>query len=148
MFSSRMMLITTAAAALTGCVGAGPTAQDYNGSAVIQFVRVPQQVSCIRIQITSSATGTTFERRFGTNPNQNPTFTLDGLPTGSDAFSAQATPASCAVATFNPPSWATLTPTNALLTPGQRTSVVLNRLEPTGSASVCVPFDDGTDGGC
>jgi hypothetical protein len=105
----------------------------------------PPDASCLEIQVSGpagSATPTLVTQLEPLSPGQSASFTLHGLPLGTDTFSEEAFGVPCsAVTASTPPTWVS-DPTTATLQAGVVAQVIVV-LHPNGQASITSEFDAG-----
>jgi hypothetical protein len=107
------------------------------GEAVATITQVPAQVLCVQIQVVGFRTTV---RSFDVMPGQSSVESLQGLPAGSDTFSASAFAVACSASAGALASWQS-DPVVAVIAAGAVTPLKLS-LHPIGSASVGVDFVD------
>ena len=131
--------------ALSG-ISACTSHDDRIGLGIVRLTTttIPTDVLCLSL----TAEGlTTTVRNFDVAPNQTPTLTATGLPTGSVTLTESAYNVSCSqVTTTTPPDWISDSPVVVELIPGQTVSatIVLRR---AGKVVVTTTFVDNVDGG-
>jgi hypothetical protein len=143
--SRAMATVPAIALALSvGCSGSGGSGDEGIGQISIAIEEVPQDVHCVRIVATGSAS---FTRSFDVAPGTSSSYLVESVPVGSFAVSGKAYASACGlVAADSVPSW-TGGPTQALVQPGQTTQITLNMLQ-TGNLGVGVDFDGGAGDLC
>jgi streptogramin lyase len=132
---------------VAACWGRGQGHEEALGSATAELKLVPVDVKCIELQVYPlGAPGNALLFHFDVPPEGSTTFRLNGLPLGTDVFSASAYTVPCASAVGVTPPW-TCDPVQALVAGDAPVTVtlVMNPAAPAaGGAVVGVDFPSGT----
>jgi hypothetical protein len=127
---------------LAGCASASSTSHESIGTASVAITNAPADGTCIQITVAGYRTVT---QSFDLMPGAGTVLALDGLPLGTDTFTANAFGTACAM--VNPmsvPNWVSVPVTQTVaVSPPASVALVMER---NGNASVSVDFPNEPDG--
>ena len=126
-------------AVLAGCSAQG-TSVRLLGSATAQLELAPTGVGCVVIQVVGAVTVT---QQFDVAPQGNSVFALDGLPLGSDTFTAKAYAVPCSQSAAAAATYVSNSVV-ATVTTDVPVPVTLDMMRGAGEATVRVEFAAGT----
>jgi hypothetical protein len=129
--------------AAAGCASSAPQGEEMTGTATFAVENVPADGTCIQVTVAGYRTTV---RSFDAVAGSSSVFALNGLPLGSDSFSAAAFSGACAM--VNPmtiPNWisAQNITANVAVQPPVGVTIEMQR---NGNASVGVDFPNEPDG--
>jgi hypothetical protein len=140
---SSSWLAPCTALVLAGCASASPGSRELIGTASVAITSAPADGTCIQVQVTGYRTVT---QSFDVAPGATTVLALDGLPLGTDTFTANAFGTACAM--VNPmsvPNWVSVAPVTQTVAVSPPASIALV-MERNGNASVSIDFPDEPDG--
>jgi streptogramin lyase len=132
----NVLVVTGAILPAGGALGACTSdstdgAPERTGRAMAAIDQAPANALCLQIEVRHINTITTSS--FDLAPEANTTFALQGLPLGTDAFSASAFDAPCASLGSAAPTWVVTNPVLATVVPNPPVSITL-QMHPAGDS--------------